>query len=99
MADGSKGKVRFRGRLVVEGWPEKVEQAQLMSCYEIDGVSFDRIRFGLESWRPSKPMRECGDCAALPGELHVPGCDAEECPRCHEQAFCCDCAHPETIQH
>jgi len=32
--------------------------------------------------------------AVLRGELHVPGCDAEECLRCHGQALACDRTEP-----
>ncbi len=38
----------------------------------------------------------CHDCAALPGHYHHPGCDYEECPRCHEQLIGCDC-DPEAV--
>lgn len=35
----------------------------------------------------------CHDCGILnkKGNLHHVGCDMEKCPRCGEQAFCCDC--------
>ena len=38
----------------------------------------------------------CHDCDALPGHYHHPGCDWEECPRCHGQLIGCDC-DPEAI--
>lgn len=33
----------------------------------------------------------CGDCGVRPGQPHHPGCDQEECPRCHGQIISCDC--------
>ena len=48
-----------------------------------------RVRFGRE--REPWKMDACGDCWAAPGKLHHLGCDIEECPRCHEQLFSCDC--------
>ena len=41
--------------------------------------------------------RECHDCGALVGEVHHPGCDMEECPRCADQYFICDCVTEEKM--
>lgn len=64
------------------------EDAQRRTTYVIDGKPYDRV-----------PMREgdqeqegkCYDCAILIGQLHVPGCDVEECPKCGEQVISCGC--------
>jgi predicted Zn-ribbon and HTH transcriptional regulator len=47
----------------------------------------------------------CHDCGVLPGSFHHPGCDWEECPRCHEQLIGCECdpnakpsSEPEVFQ-
>ncbi len=37
--------------------------------------------------------RRCGDCGAMPGKLHIPGCDIEQCPRCGWQAISCHCIY------
>jgi hypothetical protein len=37
------------------------------------------------------PGHRCHDCGALPGHYHHAWCDWEECPRCHERVFSCDC--------
>lgn len=42
-----------------------------------------------------KPLR-CHDCRVLLGQLHHPGCDGEECPRCHGQSISCSCEGEET---
>ena len=52
------------------------------------------IPFGKESrygdWSP-EPGERCHDCNVAQNEPHHPGCDWEECPWCHGQAFSCDC--------
>jgi len=38
------------------------------------------------------PNKErCPDCNVKTGGIHHPGCDQEECPRCHFQIISCDC--------
>jgi hypothetical protein len=39
--------------------------------------------------------RRCHDCDVSPGGFHHPGCDMEECPRCHQQLLSCDCERPD----
>ena len=70
-------------------WPEKIRRAQLQTTYDADGRAYPRIPFGREG--PHPPRGACHDCGVVPGELHVPGCDAERCPICHEQAISCGC--------
>lgn len=35
--------------------------------------------------------QDCHDCKIKPGELHLPGCDAEQCPECGWQLIGCGC--------
>ena len=37
--------------------------------------------------------RQCHDCGAKEGELHVPGCDMETCPFCFGQLISCGCIY------
>ena len=37
------------------------------------------------------PARRCHDCNVAAGGFHHPGCDMEECPRCHGQLLSCGC--------
>jgi hypothetical protein len=62
-----------------------------MPVKTIDG-DLDPIPYGSETGytRPPEGHR-CHDCDALPGHYHHPGCDMEECPRCHKQLIGCDC--------
>ncbi len=41
------------------------------------------------------PVRDCHDCRAKPGELHMNGCDTEVCAACGGQAISCGCPEEE----
>ena len=61
----------------------------------IGGKAYKRIRYGapgdmLSDWGGTASER-CGDCGALPGNLHHWGCDMESCPKCGGQLLSCDC--------
>jgi hypothetical protein len=78
-----------------------------MPVRTIEG-NLDPIPYGSEQQHPpaasgqhhhgvllGSPPR-CHDCDVLAGHYHHPGCDWEECPRCHGQLIGCDC-DPKTI--
>ena len=79
-------RVEFRGEEVASFWPSKLEKAQQKTTYIVE---LPRVRYGEEKhkWQGKR----CHDCAAVPGEYHVPGCDVEECPACGGQALGCSC--------
>jgi hypothetical protein len=83
--------VLYRGIRMIQGWPGRIQHAQTILSYTIDGVVYPRIPFGREEARRQVDRVPCHDCSVLKGELHVPGCDVEECPRCHEPARSCPC--------
>lgn len=85
--------ITYRGHQVSTEWPARIQEAQQEPQYEIQGQTWDRVRYGEEKFRwDSNP---CHDCCVLKGEYHAPGCDAEECPRCGHQAISCSCDPPE----
>jgi hypothetical protein len=64
-----------------------------MPVKTVDGP-LDPVLYGDERITADDPPRaghRCHDCGAQPGFYHHPGCDWEECPRCHEQLLSCDC--------
>ncbi|MCH9828045.1 MAG: hypothetical protein K0U79_09900 [Gammaproteobacteria bacterium] len=87
--------VIYNGARMIEGWPEKIEQAQTEALVFIAGTEHERVRYGdeEEDWGAGK--RPCHDCAVQNGQFHVPGCDVERCPVCGGQAINCDCDYVE----
>ena len=83
--------VEFRGRRVIAGWPEELASSQGVATYGIGGVEYPRVRYGSETEDWGADRGPCHDCAAVKGEFHVLGCDAEECPVCQGSIFSCDC--------
>lgn len=56
-----------------------------------DGIPTKRIRYVGNG--------RCHDCGVKPGGFHHPGCDWEECPRCHLQAiFSCTCELKQELE-
>ena len=83
---------------MIEGWPEKIAAAQLVSSYTLDGQPVPRIRYGNEKDDWGSDKTACHDCRVIKGEFHVPTCDVEECPVCAGQWLSCDCAFDEREQ-
>jgi len=57
------------------------------------GEQYLRITYGQESDSGCDELGSCDDCGAAVGQIHVVGCDREECPRCHGQLLSCLCSY------
>jgi hypothetical protein len=92
-----KKSVIYQGARMVEGWPERIKEAQTQLEYIIDGKEYTRIPYGNEDtdWETGKGT--CHDCRVIKGQLHVIGCDVEQCPSCGGQALACGC-HYESAE-
>lgn len=75
------------------------EMLKAKSCtvntVKIDGIDFASLRYGEGTWRDDVPAHPCHDCGVHRGGLHHPGCDMEECPKCHGQLISCGCLDDE----
>jgi len=74
-----------------DDWAEALRWAQRELTYTIRDCEYERIPFGEDLFSSETGRRHCRDCGAQRGELHVPTCCWEQCPRCGGQAISCDC--------
>jgi hypothetical protein len=80
-------------------WKHQIIAAQEERTYEIAGQSYFRIPWGEEDVEAAiiAQQHPCHDCTVPAGQLHVPGCDQERCPRCTQQAIACLCHTQEQL--
>jgi hypothetical protein len=87
----TRKRVVYQGVKMDAEWPAYIDGAQRDLTYVIGGKVYLRIRYGEETEDWGADSRPCHDCAVIKGQLHLRGCDAEECPVCGGQAIACDC--------
>lgn len=66
---------------------EETHKGLVMQLGPVDAAEFLRAH-------PAPPR--CSDCNTMLGKPHHPGCDQEECPKCHMQSLGCPC--PEELE-
>jgi hypothetical protein len=83
--------------MAICGWCHG-DMAMAISCtvdvWHQNGRRFAMIRVGDEpGWHTSSD--QCGDCVAIRGGWHHPGCDLQRCPVCGGQLMSCGCLFDE----
>lgn len=79
------------GVRMIADWPAQIERSQIEKYYAIGGSLFESVRYGYETDDWGADVRHCCDFFVTKGQLHVPGCVVECCPKCENQAISCDC--------
>lgn len=88
--------VVYDGRTMIRHWPSEIVAAQELKAIELYASEYARIAYGDEPGYDHALIREeCHDCGVKIGELHVPNCDVENCPRCFGQIITCGCLWTE----
>jgi hypothetical protein len=94
--------VSYNGVDVVKTWPAEIVAAQGLLEIEIEGQLFPRVAYGQEPFwaevNPTYASNPCHDCGIVAGQLHVPDCDVEQCPRCQTQLITCPCTITSPVQ-
>ncbi len=86
-----EGEVEYNGAIMDALWPAEIEKAQKLKSISIGGKKYSRIPMGQEMGMNTQRLQICGDCGAAPSQLHVPGCEVEQCPICQSQRAACAC--------
>ncbi|NUZ07604.1 hypothetical protein [Piscinibacter koreensis] len=81
----------------VPGWAERIAEAQTQTHVEIDGKLYPRRRYGSDHPDSVALQPRCGDCGVELGQLRVPTCCVERCPRCDGQAITCRCPEARLV--
>src|SRR5258708_160615 len=91
-----KNFVVYNGVEMAKESPAEIMAAQRETHLELGGVRYERIKYGDEKgWLeidPSFAEIPCHDCSVVKGQLHLDGCDVEECPKCRHCLLGCDCS-------
>lgn len=73
-------------------WDQQIAEAQEVTHAQVGDATYPRLAHGDDDPDASS---KCHDCGCGLGQLHVPGCLVERCPRCKEGQACgCPCAEP-----
>lgn len=98
--NGITAPFNFGTDTMIEGWQDRIDEAQHEKTADVGGVDYPRLGHGaLGSIGQSESSCTC--CGVLLGQLHVSGCTIERCPRCMvDQRFGCRCfvLNPEVLR-
>lgn len=82
--------VEYNGVLMPSDWPKEIEEAQEIKGYMMHATAWDRIAHSGGNGEGEQGS-VCQECGVTMGQLHVPGCPQEHCPRCSGVLVECGC--------
>ncbi len=87
----------YNAEEVHRNFPRDFIESKYIEEYLIKGEPFPRVRYGDEKYEGDfrHSRATCAECMVKLGEFHVPGCDWEQCPKCHGQSIGCGCDDDE----
>lgn len=98
-----KNFITYNEHEMYNGNPKLIVRYQRMTHLLLkSGRPYARIAHGYEpgltkALEPNYAETPCPDCGVLKGQLHVYGCEWEECPRRHHQLLGCGCSWTEAL--
>jgi|PlaIllAssembly_1097288.scaffolds.fasta_scaffold534124_2 hypothetical protein len=88
----SPDRVVYNGVEMAADWPARIEASQLQLTLRLNGRVVTRVSYGREE-EDQGALRglACADCGVVREQLHVLGCEMEQCPICAGQLVSCGC--------
>lgn len=85
--------VVYNNMLVSKELKDETIREQSRRFILVNGKDLERLAYGDESGASASERINfpCHDCLVVKGQLHLFGCDMEECPHCATQLISCEC--------
>ena len=87
----------YNGVKVSKGWGLEIERSQLRKTTVVNDSVYSRITYGAEVSFINTDDGTCRGCGVIKGQIHVMGCEHEECPVCSGEFLYCKCNNHENM--